>query len=98
MAQYPTYWKSSPKNVFVPSEEDRAETLLFLNKEAELDAINYQMMLDTVDINTLTKGKINALGKLGKQYNKASKAIIKAYKEARINTTLAKEKTWIKSI
>lgn len=81
--------------IFVRNEEDREKTILFLKQEAEMDAKNYQEMLNVVDMTTLTKGKITALGKLGNQYKKASATLIKKYKNMKLNTLMGKEHTWI---
>ena len=87
-------WTSPTKPFCVASESDRAKTLLFLKLEAECDAQNYQTMLNVVDLTTLTKAKITALGKLGAQNKKLSNALIKKYKSAPIKF-YAKEKTWL---
>ena len=83
-----------PKPFEIASEKDREKTLRFLKLEAECDAQNHQEMLNVVDLTTLTKAKITALGKLGKQYEKASSTLIKKYEKAPIKFYV-KEKKWL---
>ena len=97
-SKQPFAFTTFTKILYVGSEEDRNLTIGFLEREAELDKLNYQEMLNVVDMTTLTKAKITALGKLGTQYSKASTALIKKYKKADINETRAEEHPWIKHI
>ena len=79
----------------VINEADRTKTLNYLELEKQCDKDNYQEMLNVVDLTSLTKAKITALGKLGKQYEKASTGLIKKYKQAPVRFT-TKEKLWIR--
>ncbi|NOQ31138.1 MAG: hypothetical protein GQ570_08460 [Helicobacteraceae bacterium] len=76
--------------------------MLFLSKEALIDAENCKEMLN-IEPSHLTKGKITAMSKLANTYKKASTALIKKYKTTnnkkkkheRYSLT-AKEKVWIR--
>ena len=87
-------WKAPPKRYEVASKEDRKQIIDFLKMEMEQDALNHQMMLNVVDLTTLTKAKITALGKLGESMKKESKALIKKYESAEIKFHV-KERTWL---
>ena len=89
-------WTANSKIFQVRSEEDLIKTMQFLKLESEMDKINHQEMLNVVDLTEMTKAKIGALGKLGKQYEKATKALMKSYLNAKI-VDFVKEKTWIRS-
>jgi len=75
----------------IGSEEQRRTIISFLQREAEMDKLNYAEMLRTVDPESMTKGKIKALSLLGGQYAKASKSLIKDYNNAVI-------RDWMKGI
>jgi len=77
-------WMAPVKHIAVCSPDKRDAITRWLEVERTIDKANHQMMLNVVDISSLTKAKITALGKLGKQYNKASIALIKKYKTAKI--------------
>ena len=83
------------------NQEDYENTLLFLHKEAELDAENCIEMLK-IEPSHLTKGKITAMGKLSGTYKRNSNALIKKYKTTNNKkkdhekySLKAKEKVWI---
>ena len=87
-------FKPKPFAVEILSSDDRTKTTLFLDREIECDRANYQEMLNVVDLTTLTKAKIIALSKLGKQYEKQSKSLMLKYNTASPKFN-AKEKKWI---
>ena len=88
-------WTANSRIFQVRSEEDRQKIINFLELEMKMDAINHQEMLNVVDLTDMTKAKIEALGKLGKQYKKASLSIVKSYLSAK-QVDFEKERTWIK--
>ena len=87
-------WDSPNSDIYSFSKSDIEKTVDFLELEAKCDDENHQEMLNVVDLTTLTKAKITALGKLGEKYKKESKALIKKYKQSP-EKFFAKEKAWL---
>ena len=88
-------WGAKYIHSAVCSQATKNRVLEFLSKEKELDAQNYQEMLNKVDLTTLTKAKITALGKLGKQYLKSSNTLMKKYRDTKVNSTIGSKHKWI---
>lgn len=97
MLSHENYFKDK-----VQSREDYEKTINFLKKEMEFDEHNCREMLN-IEPSHLTKGKITAMGKLGGQYKKASKSLIKQYESnekekdrTKRYNTFARKRTWLK--
>ena len=80
----------------VASEKDKRNIIDFLKQEMEMDSINHQEMLNVVDLTTMTKAKITALGKLGNTQKKDSLAMIKKYITAGVRDYI-EERRWLRS-